>query len=268
MEYSGRKNLIAHRKSGVSLAIVVCVAAFFVAFSAAILHTAAVLLAESNERLEQERVYQLARTFSEALSEDLTQYTNREEEDGDTHAGTFYAFANEFLDEEMFNDATSYTYVADTVTNLDEIYNTTEDYGNIAITLLKTPQYEASTFEEAKTGTIAATAGATGYGAAITEIKNRELMLYTLTVDVTAYLNGISYTYSTEFERTEKYEIESFTDNAGAQISWNGASWVYGTTAGTEDCENPGTITYKYGNAIESIFKEVTYNDTDEEQTP
>ena len=50
-------SLKENQNKGVSLAVVLCVSAFFIAFSAAILYTAGLLTSQSTRRLEQERSY-------------------------------------------------------------------------------------------------------------------------------------------------------------------------------------------------------------------
>ena len=69
------ENLKENRKKGISMAIVLCAAAFLVAFAAAIVYTAGLLTAEANERLEQERCYQLAKSYAKVLDTELTSYT-------------------------------------------------------------------------------------------------------------------------------------------------------------------------------------------------
>ena len=65
MRCRGWQQLKENQNKGVSLAIVLCVSAFFVAFAAAILYTAGILTSASTERLSEERVYQLAKSYSE-----------------------------------------------------------------------------------------------------------------------------------------------------------------------------------------------------------
>lgn len=53
----GLEQLKANGKKGVSMALVLCISAFFMAFAAAILYTAGVVTAQSTHRLEEERCY-------------------------------------------------------------------------------------------------------------------------------------------------------------------------------------------------------------------
>ena len=81
------------------MAIVLCVSAFFLAFAAAIVYTAGLLTAEANERLEQERCYQLAKSYAKVLDTELTSYTRKTEE----NSTTFYGFASRFWMADMQN---------------------------------------------------------------------------------------------------------------------------------------------------------------------
>ena len=73
----GWQQLRQQKKNGISMAVVLCVSAFFVAFAAAILYTAGMLTAQSNLRLKQERCSQLAKSAADVLDQELQKYTNR-----------------------------------------------------------------------------------------------------------------------------------------------------------------------------------------------
>ena len=143
MEYRGWKQLKKNKKNGISMALVICVAAFFTAFSAAILYTAGLLTAQSTQRMKEERCYQLAKSFSEVLTQQLVKYEQKDDSNG---ANTIYAYANKFLDGEQYleydakqSDATSYHYVVSTA-DLEDMNQSNilpEGYGNISITLTK-----------------------------------------------------------------------------------------------------------------------------------
>ena len=103
MKCKGWQQLRANAKNGISMALVLCVSAFFIAFAAAILYTAGMLTAQSNQRLKEERCYQLAKSYSDVLKNELTKYDKKYTDDGSTVGdGTFYAFANKFLDDEKY----------------------------------------------------------------------------------------------------------------------------------------------------------------------
>ena len=73
----GLEQLKANGKKGVSMALVLCISAFFMAFAAAILYTAGVVTAQSTHRLEEERCYRLAKSYAEVLGRELTRYQNK-----------------------------------------------------------------------------------------------------------------------------------------------------------------------------------------------
>lgn len=144
MHRSGWQQLKENRKKGVSLAVVLCVSAFFIAFAAAILYTAGLLTSRSSERLQEERSYQLARSFSEVLGTELEAYSQKDEPDV---SGTFYQFANLFLDETRYQEyskdnpkSTSYQFVVDGTTAGNLFQDTVGGgYGNLRVTLRKEP---------------------------------------------------------------------------------------------------------------------------------
>ena len=147
MKCKGWQQLRANAKNGISMALVLCVSAFFIAFAAAILYTAGMLTAQSNQRLKEERCYQLAKSYSDVLKNELTKYDKKYTDDGSTVGdGTFYAFANKFLDDEKYleynsdyKDSTKYNFVEDG-SNLSDISSSPlsdKGYGNISVTLKK-----------------------------------------------------------------------------------------------------------------------------------
>ena len=73
-------------KEGASLVMVICIGAFLMAFALSMIYTAGLLLSRSNRRLEQERSYQLARSFSQILDLELKKYNAL----GDAPEKSFY----------------------------------------------------------------------------------------------------------------------------------------------------------------------------------
>ena len=92
MKWKGWQQLRQNKKNGISMVVVICVSAFFVAFAAAILYTAGLLTAQSNLRLKEERCNQLATSAAKVLNEELLKYDNRSNDVPQDN--TFYAFAN------------------------------------------------------------------------------------------------------------------------------------------------------------------------------
>ena len=267
MRYRGLEQLRRNRKSGISMAIVLCVSAFFIAFAAAIVYTAGLLTAQSNQRLAEERCYQLAQSYAGVLEKELFRYSSKSDESAQN---TFYSFANSFLDNGQYREysddnpeATSYRFMTEG-TNASDPSQTGilagEGYGNICITLRK----ELNTDEAELTGgELEVTTG--DYTSMIESVKNTTIRKYILVVDVTAYYEDMTYTYSTEYTREETYPVQ-FSHN-GKVIVWDtdGKVWKLGTTAGEEYTPDPtnGKIQYTYqtGEASTSRFIENVYTE-------
>lgn len=267
MRSKGLGQLKKDRRRGVSMAIVLCVSAFFIAFAAAIVYTSGLLTAQSTQRLTQERCRQLAQSYAEVLGQQLEKYNKKD----DTQAmNTIYAFANQFLDRKQYleydpeqPDTTSYSYITSGTEDLSDLAKTKDlpsEYGNIMITFRK----EANSGEDStELSGYLDESDAGNYDAAIQAIKDMTIQQYVMTVEVTAYQDDISYTYSTEYIRAEKYNVE-FTHN-GKTIVWKDGNWYEGSDGGavyTPDF-NDGQIQYKYltDSSLSCEFLENTYTD-------
>ena len=235
MHRSGWQQLKENRKKGVSLAVVLCVSAFFIAFAAAILYTAGLLTSRSSERLQEERSYQLARSFSKVLGTELEAYSQKDEPDV---SGTFYQFANLFLDETRYQEyskdnpkSTSYQFVVDGTTAGNLFQDTVGGgYGNLRVTLRKEPNETEISLSDGEITVVSGTAA--NYETQIEQLKNMTVREYILDLDVTAYVGKLFYTYSTEYTREEKYDV-TFSHN-GKTIVWDdtGKQWKVGNSAG------------------------------------
>ncbi len=224
---------------GVSLVIVLCVSAFFVAFAAALLYTAGLLTAQSTARLSQERLYLLAKSYSEVLNQELITPTEKQAETGGN--ASFYAFVNAFLDNSQYADDVVYDFVLTEESQAQDVIKN-GGYGELRVSLTRIQNGEdgANTLE----GTL--DANESNYSGAIASLQNTTVRQYLVQVDVTATLDGDSYTYSTEYTREEKYSL-SFSHN-GYTIVWDGNGWHIGNTSGQAYTPNPedGKITYKF----------------------
>lgn len=255
MKWKGWQQLRANEKKGVSMAVVLCVSAFFIAFAAAILYTAGLMTAQSNLRLKEERCYQLAKSYAKVVNQELTG------ENTQNNAGSFYYFANSFLENTqyaVYNDetastaeATKYKFIVEG-TNLSDLSKGTmgegnAGYGNIIISLAK--EKVGSSAGDLADGELETTSG-TDYTSKIQELQNVRVRQYVLMVEVTAYYEDASYTYSTEYTREETYEVR-FTYN-GERIMWvpneqGGGTWRVGSTIGEVcDFSKGGKIQYTY----------------------
>ncbi len=267
MKCRGWEQLKANRKNGISMVLVTCVAAFFIAFAAAILYTAGLLTAQSNQRLKEERCYQLSKSFSEALGKELKKYDQKK----DTSAtGTIYAYANKFLDGERYleyddnyPDSTKYNYVINSadLNDLTKSGSLPDEYGNLVVTLKKEKNANESV-DSLKGGTIE-NPGDGNYDTIIAEIENTSVREYLFIVDVTAYYEDATYTYSTEYNREEKYKIR-FSHN-GTEIVWDSdaRAWKVGNTSGAvydfNNSEDPITYEYIKSETTQCKYVENTY---------
>lgn len=246
-----------NRRRGVSMVLVLCVSAFFVAFATAMVYAAGMVTAQSNQRLKEERCYQLAKSYGKVLTKELTKYEKKTDDAGNSVAsGSIYAFANKFLDSSQYleynsdySSSTTYNFVLDDA-NLSDLFKSPlkdSSYGNITISLKKETNSDENTDALVKGGEIDNVISSTDYTSTITSIENTTVRQYNLILDVTSYYEDVSYTYSLEFAREEKYSVRfKYEDTA---IVWDGTNkvWREGNTAGVV-CTIPegATITYEY----------------------
>lgn len=266
MHLKGWQQLKKDKNSGVSLALVLCVSAFFMAFAAAILYTAGLLTAQSNRRIQEERCYQLASSYASVLDAELKHYT----EETEKAKGTFYAFVNSFLNDSRYleydktnADSTSYQFVVDKTQEGKVSADTiAKGYGNLCVTLRKEPNEESS-----MAGTIEVKNGAdANYSQAIAEIEKISVREYIVIVDVTAYYGEMSYTYSTEYTRAETYKAV-FT-HKGTTIVWDASTgkWRQGSNAGqpydpTADSSEPIRYTFDQSRTTSCQYLENAYTE-------
>lgn len=262
MKYENNiKELYANRKKGVSMAVMLCVSAFFIAFASAIIYTAGLLTAQSTRRLKEERCYQLANSYAQILDTQLTKYTNKTDET--IPSDSFYKFASNFLDSERYAeynssypDQTQYHYIISS-TQLNDVTSANDsdltNYGNIVLTLKKEADENEQSVASLTSGTIPVESSGSDYTAKIDSLKNVTVRPYVFTVEVKAYYDDATYAYSTEYTREEKYNVQ-FTHN-GNTIVWDAATkkWRLNNTGGEEydpSASSTGTgenvIAYKY----------------------
>lgn len=252
MKCRGWDALKNNQKKGVSMAVMLCVSAFFLAFAAAILYTAGMMTSQSTERLKQERCYQLARSAAAVIDQELTRqdYTDKNSE---SLINTLYKFANQFLDRTQYADYdedndpenTQYTYVL-TESDLSDLSKNIEGmdgFGNLSLTLRK--EKNGNEDISSMSGSIEVKGDGSSYAEEIENIKRREVRQYSLSVDVTAYYEDAQYTYTTEYVRAETFEpLFTYQDK---DIYWVNGEWREGSTAGqVVDFTAGGEIQYKF----------------------
>lgn len=254
----------AEAKRGTSLVIVICVAAFLMAFALAMLYTAGLLLARANRQLEQERCYQLAKSFSEVLDEELTRYTCPvgAAADPSAPAGSqapddqcFYSYVRKFLNGvygEYDPDHPDETIFHYTGAGMDA--DTKRNYGNVRVVLYK----EANPDAAAMSGDVPDVTNPES-------VIDADIYLYDFTVEVTAESEDgkLSCRYSTEYRQSEIYEV-AFTTTGGIRVYWDETNgiWHEGSESGIEydPLTHPAeTIRYQYSkdNVKQCIFKNI-----------
>lgn len=115
---------------GVSLVIVLCIGALLIALSAAMMYGASLLTASANHQIQQEDVYQLAKTFGDQIEAQLTKEPLDLLEKNNNRSTTFAEFLqNSFLTSSYGPDA-DYTFLATNQQN-------DPDFGTIRLILRK-----------------------------------------------------------------------------------------------------------------------------------
>lgn len=270
MKCRGWQTLKASRKSGVSMAVMLCISAFFLAFAAAILYTAGLMTAQSTERLRQERCYQLARTAAAVVDQELTRadYTDKNAENV---ANTFYKFANQFLDGTQYADYdadkdpkhTQYTYIlsGSDLDNLPKGISGMEGFGNLSVTLRK----EKDNTDESSVvdNEITIEDPNADFTPKIEEIKREGVRQYSLSIDVTAYYEDVEYTYTTKYIRAETFEpIFTYEEQT---IYWNETEhkWKYNSNVGQDvTLENGKKISYTFTSSAATSSHFINVQDT------
>ena len=201
-------------KKGAALVMVACVSAFLAAFSLAMVYTSGLLLSRANRRLEQERSYQAAQSFAKVLDFELKKYNEVENALTAAPDDSFYRYVYKFLEgaygeyDPDHPDETIFHYTSSNDTT------GTEEYGKIRVVLYKETSRED---DDSLTGEIMREDNNPQ------EIFNMTFQRYIFTVEVTATLNDISYSYSTEYSQSAAYDV-SFSCN-GVGITWKDNHW-------------------------------------------
>lgn len=236
-------------REGSSLIIVICVSAFLAAFALAMLYTASLSLSRANRRIEQERSYQLARSFSEMLEKELVRYRylgnsfapapGDPEYNADLIApsgdNTFYEYVVKFLEgqygeyDPAHPDETIFHFTAaEPSGTVDE-----NAYGTVRAALYK----EAAEDRDELTGTIDPDAD-------LTDINTKPIQRYTFIVEVTVEVDGTAYVYQTKYRQMVKYDVRFTYGPTKTPVVKVGNVWHEGSASGT-------VITIPSGEVIE-----------------
>ena len=194
------------KNAGVSLAIVMIILVLFTTFSLTLMRGAGAMLAQANRRTEQERCYQLAKSFAQALEADLFSHNN-EEWNSSGLDGTFYKYACNFLNgiygeyDPAHPELTTYHYSASIT---DEAQKDT--YGTVKIALRKETNEDSASDFPTKEDEL--NEHYTLAEKPVSEVVDRTFTHHLFVVEVTVTLGDISYSYQTEYKSEESYKVE------------------------------------------------------------
>lgn len=210
-------------RAGSSLIIVVCVSAFLVAFALAIVYTGSMLMARANRKMEQERCYQLARSFARVLDGELFRYSKKEDLkllNGDPkYPQSFYRFACQFLEDKNYQE---YNPAYPELTTYYYQYDTGEEpYGKITLILRKENDQETDILEGSF---LSGSASGTGSSNPL-DIVMANISRFTLHVEVEAEVGGVTCSYHTSYHTRVRYTGEAVTFTVGSdRIYWDDAN--------------------------------------------
>lgn len=207
---------------GASLVIVVCVSAFLVAFSLAMVHTAGLMLSQANRRLNRERSYQLAGSFALALDRELEAHKGKDPNDPALE-GSFYRFACRFLEESAYAvydpdhpDTTVYHY------KLTGDNPAGDNYGELTVALYKESDWPDNRIAGDFLYNDVSSGGQTPLEKVATEVEH-----CTFTVEVRAGVGGENYRYATVYDQKATYKdgAVTFQRGDGTRIWWDSSGW-------------------------------------------
>lgn len=215
----GLEALKKNQSRGLSLPFVACAGAFLLAFALVLVYTAGLMLSNANHKLSEERCYQLAKSFSEVVGEEL----EKQEQ-----PGSFCEFANKFLNNPAYNEyqpdrpETEYHYSLQIPAD--------ENYGDIDLRLRKE-------LNEGDLGGLEGeidppTTDEQNYTERIEVLKQTKFQRYIFTVEIIARQEGLTYNYATEYYREDQYPV-IFRYNEQV-IVWDtdNNAWKYGNSQG------------------------------------
>ena len=237
-----RARSILRGEQGLSMILVLCIGALFVALSAALVYAASVLTANANRQLLEQEAYQLATSFSDVLEGELNKKDS-----------SFATFVNEQF---MFSQSYGKD-IYDLESQPKEFAwkpNGSQPDGGaeaITVTLRRRPGDGADKLNQ--------TANSTTASALLSEItpwegenrKGMEIVDLQLDITVTVTKNGESFAFTRTYDRTVKY------DSDGSQAKGNNFPKVYYTI-------NDGITKYYRINELRFYapgFPEVTIDD-------
>lgn len=258
-------NFPVKAREGSSLVIVICVSAFLTAFALAMVYTAGAMLSRTNRRLEQERSYQLARSFSQVLDEELKRYSYVDNEfkpkpedpgyDLIAEDKSFYRYVVKFLEGEYGEydpdhpDKTVFHFTAGESSGTDQ----EKVYGNIQVALYKEAEEKGEM------------SGTTPANASTDDIETKPIQRYAFRVKVTVDVEGTTFSYETKYRQMVRYKVAYTYDDKTIVKTDDG--WHYGSALGLPcNFSDTDEIRYEYVPGGENVKECIFQNAFEEEE--
>lgn len=206
---------ILRGEQGLSMILVLCIGAVFVALSAALVYAASVLTANANRQLLEQEVYQLATGFSDTLGEQLNDPNSQ-----------FAKFINESYMKSEFYGNTPFE-LESTVSTFDAKLAEDGSDGADAITiaLRRRPGEGVENLNVSGIGQSVATSDS-GWRDQLNAWQANTYKLVDLQLDMTVTVkkDGESFAYTVTYDRSTHYEVAYYTleGHGTAEYKWNG----------------------------------------------
>lgn len=195
-----RARSILRGEQGLSMILVLCIGALFVALSAALVYAASVLTANANRQLLEQEAYQLATSFSDVLEGEL----NKKDSSFAKFVNEKFMFSQSYGKEiyDLESQPTTFSL------NLKKSKVAADGADSITVTLRRRPGEGADKLNQ--------TANSTTQSALLGEItpwegenrKGMEIVDLQLDITVTVTKNGESFAFTRTYDRTVKYDSD------------------------------------------------------------
>lgn len=254
----GWRTLRENKRAGVSLIVALCAVALIIGLALSLTYSSSLLLARANRKVGRERCYQLAKSFSEVLDGELrrytTDYTPYANQSGYAPTDTFYRYANRVLDDDRYinYDPDDPDSVFRYATSGDK----SDPYGQISVKLRK----------ESTEAAQQPTDGSFNLDDAVsktTQLENQTFIVYLFRVDVEDEQGSDSYTWSTEYYRSDSYQLEyQWYENgaeSGTPVYWINDAFCRDTN-GSQKMEKSAedvTVTIRYHYNTDKITQKI-----------
>lgn len=201
---------ILHGEQGLSMILVLCIGALFVALSAALVYAASVLTANANRQLLEQEAYQLATSFSDVLEGELNTPSSQFATFVNNTFMTSTAYGNDVYNSQT--EAFPFTWKADAATDGAE---------EITVSLRRRPGDDVDKLNLNGNGQSVTTASGWTNQLAIWEGDDYTLNDLQLDVTVTVKKAGESFSYTVTYDRKAHYKVAYYTiDDLLTQYTW------------------------------------------------